>query len=170
MKKDDYATFCIACEKADYKPLNWDSKVVPVMKRVDLESSNITKHVDLALALHKLEIYNDDFLEHFFHTTQLNEFNKHDPKLLKVFDVYKNRNDDVVTKPGAQNIVTPYMSWLAGDFEQFIGANKVLHNVTVSNEFTVPLVMRVNTKTGTFMDMIESSEKHNLMCNKNELM
>lgn len=71
---------------------------------------------------------------------------------------------------GNLTIANQYVSWLTKDLENFIGANTVLNNVTVSNELIVPLLMKINTKTGIFANLTNGSVEENLKCNKNELM
>ncbi|XP_055313003.1 uncharacterized protein LOC129574678 isoform X2 [Sitodiplosis mosellana] len=167
---DDYGIFCTACEKANYKPTNWESNVVPAIKRAKLQESNFFKQVDLALTLHKLGIQHAAFIENFFNSAQLTHWHKNNKKLAEVHKAYSIGTPLEVAEPKTQKNVTPYMSWLALDLEKFIGANKVLNNVIVSDDLTVPLVLKVNTETGNFLDMKERTERQNLICNKNELM
>ena len=135
-----------------------------------MQETNFFKQVDLAMTLHNLGIHHDGFIEHFFSSAQLQHWHKNNSRLAEVHKAYSFERTEEVTEPKTQSNITPYMSWLTSDLEKFIGANKVLNNVTLCDELTVPLVLKVNTETGNFIDMKKSTELQNLMCDKNELL
>lgn len=173
LKIDDYRVFCTACELSDHRPSNWDSKVVPAIKSARLQDSNCFFQANLACTLHSLGIQHDEFMEYFFNSELYKNWNKNDRRLTKVHKGYlAERKEEVDDEPKIQPNINSksYMSWLTSDLEKFVGSNKVMNNVTLNKDLTVPLVLKVNTETGNFMDMKEGSRTKNLMCNKNELM
>lgn len=171
LKIDDYAILCKACELANYKPVNWTSKIVPVLHTVSLQNSNFYKPIDLAVTLNKLGVHHADFIEHLLTSADIQILYKNDDRLDGIYKAYVNECNIKPIKTKKQNTETnAYMSWLYSDLETFVGKNKVLINVPVGDDLTIPLVMKMNTKTGNFIDMHANSDRKNLFCNENELM
>lgn len=171
LKIDDYANLCTACELANYKPVNWTSKIVPVLHTLPLQNSNFFKQIDLAITLIKLGVHHAGFIEHLLKSAEFQILYKNDDRLDGIHKAYVNDCNIEPIKTKKQNTETnAYMSWLSSDLETFVGKNKVLINVPVSGDLTIPLLMKLNTKTGNFIDMRANSDKNNLFCNENELM
>lgn len=85
---DDYGTFCTACKKANYKPSNWDIKVVPAIKQAKLQETTLYKQIELALTLRKLGIHHDDFIKHVLNSAELKQWHKSRPELDEVYKIY----------------------------------------------------------------------------------
>lgn len=168
LSADDYAIFCTACEKADYKPINFESKFVPAIQKAHIQDSNIHKQIALALTLNKLGIHHKSFIDYLLKSSVIQVLYKNDNRLEEINKVYSVHGNSVQTKDHSNN--NPYLVWLMSDLEKFIGMNKIRQNVTVSKELTIPLVMKVNAETGYFMDMKDERAGWNLICKNNELM
>lgn len=198
----DYAKLCIACQKSNYTPSNWKTKIVPIIEKANMDRlcdyMQIRDQIDIALAFHAVGVYHPryiDELAYLITTQKSKEFIENaQEELSEVFDHHSrqemvrkknacviediaqmnedNENMRAITNAlkGNSTITNQYVSWLKKDLENFIGANTVLNNVTVSNELIVPLLMKINIKTGNFANLTNSSVKENLKCNKNELM
>lgn len=170
LKLDDYAILCTSCAQAIYKPYNWEEKIVPAIKEAEIQKTDFYKQIDLALTLNQLGIHHEEFVDHLLKSAEIQVLYKNDSRLDQVQKVYANEKNELKQKVNNQPSLSTYLTWLTSDVETFIGANKVLNNVMVSKDLTVPLVMKVNTETGDFIDMKSKSMKHNLICNENELM
>lgn len=171
LKIDDYATLCTACEKANHKPANWSSKIVPAIQRAEIQNTNFYNQVDLAITMSKLGIYHAAFTENLLKSAEIQILYKNDTRLDEIHKTYINNNDDAMkSKTTPANGLNTYLSWLTLDLEKFVGTNKVLNNVPVSDNLTIPLAIKVNTKTGQFVKMQEKTIEQNLICNEDELM
>lgn len=150
--------------------MNWETIVVPMIKAAQLETIKLYRQVDLILAFNKLGIYHDEFIEHVLKSEEIQVIYKNDTRLDQIYEIYANHKNDATLQIKNQPNSTTYMTWLTSDLEKFIGVNKILNNVMLSKDLFVPLVMKVNTETGDFIEMKATSAKQNLICNKNELM
>lgn len=167
---DDYAILCTSVAQAKYKPFNWEEKVVPAIKEAEIQKTDFYKQIDLALTLNQLGIHHEEFISHLLKSSEIQVLYKNDSRLDQVQKAYANEKNESKQQINSQLNLSTYLTWLTSDLEKFIGANKVLNNVMVSNELIVPLVMKVNTETGDFIEMTSKSVKQNLICNENELM
>lgn len=169
LNADDYAIYATACVKSSYKPLNFESKFVPAIQSAHIQDSNIHKQIDLALTLHKLGIRHNSFIDYLLKSSAIQVLYKNDMRLNEINKIYSGHRNTVTHAVDHSNS-NPYLMWLSSDLEKFIGTNKIRRNVFVSKELTIPLVMKVNTKTGYFMNMQDRRAGWNLICRKNELM
>lgn len=163
LRPKDYATLCTACEITNYKPVNWDAKMVPAIEKAPIFGIDYHKQIDYALTLNKLGIYQDELIEKLMKSTEVQKLYKHDPKLHEVYRIYGNDNEKYSNW-------SRYAIWLISDLEKFLGPKKMLTNVVINKDVTVPIVMKVNTTTGEFIEMNANSVKKDLICKTHEMM
>lgn len=164
-RSKDYATLCTACLLADYKPLNWESKMISAIEKAPISGINYHKQIDYALTLNKLGIHQNELIEHLMKSTDIQQLHKNNPKLQEVYRTYGNEDDNEKYSNWPR-----YLIWLISDLEKFLGPKKVLTNVAVGKDVTIPIVMKVNTYTGDFISMNSNSIKQDLTCKSYELM
>lgn len=163
IRPKDYVTLCNACEMTNYKPANWDTKMVPAIEKAPIVGIEYHKQIDYALTLHKLGIYQDQLIEKLMKSTEIQRLYKHDPKLHEVYRIYGDDDEKFANW-------TRYAIWLKTDLEKFIGPKKVLTNVVVNKDVTVPFVMKINTNTGELIEMKANTVKKDLICKPHEMM
>lgn len=163
LRSKDYAILCTACVIANYKPHNWESKMVAAIERAPTFGIDYHKQIDYALTLNKLGIYQNELIENLMKSTEIQQLHKHNPKLHEVYRTYGN-DDEKYTN------WSRYAIWLMSDLEKFLGPKKVLSNVIINKDVTVPIVMKVNIYTGEFIDMNANTIKKDLICKNHELM
>ncbi|XP_031621107.1 uncharacterized protein LOC116339397 [Contarinia nasturtii] len=139
----DYVCLVETCNRANYTPSNWKSKIVPAIERSSI-NPKLTGPSEFAVALKKLGINH------------------------KEYSKYSELFKDIERKHRSSGKCIP-SSEIALDLRSFIGANKILYDVTVADDLTVQILMKANTKTGDFLDMNKGTPKENLFCNENEM-
>lgn len=167
----DYAAFCKACSVADYKPNNWEARIVRVMKHAGFQRIKRTISLDLALELNKLGIYNANLVEHIMRTEDVsNPIIFEDSRLFEVWRIYVLQSEKTKEENDVETNHRNYVTWLSSELEKFIGENKILNNVTVDEGYQVSIVMKVNTESGEFIDIHDSTLPKSLNCKDNEVM
>lgn len=159
----DYVILCTACEMTNYRPANWDTKMVPAIEKAPVAGLHYYKQIDYALTLNKLGIYQDEFIEKLMKSSEIQRVCKHNPKLHEVYRIYGNDDEKYANW-------TRYAIWLIADLEKFLGPKKVLTNVVVHKDLTAPIVMKINTNTSEFIEMNANTIKKDLICKPHELM
>lgn len=59
----DYATYCIACDEADYKPKNWSEKIVPAIEKSNINDIGAYAIISTVSTLKKLGIHHAKLFE-----------------------------------------------------------------------------------------------------------
>lgn len=147
----------------NYKPINWDTKMVPAIEKAPIFGIEYEKQIDYALTLNKLGIYQNELIEKLMKSTEVQKLYKHSPKLHEVYRIYGNDDETYANW-------SRYAIWLKTDLEKFLGPKKVLTNVVINKDVTVPIVMKICTITGEFCDMNGDTVKKDLICRTNEMM
>lgn len=148
---------------ANYKPHNWDTKMVPAIEKAPVFGIEYQKQIDYALTLNRLGIYQDELIERLMKSTVCQKRFKNDPKLHELYRIYGNDDEQYSNW-------TRYAIWLISDLGKFLGPKKMLSNVVINKDVTVPIVMKVDGNTGEFIDMNSNSVKKNLICQDHEMM
>lgn len=185
-KTAEYELLFTACLLANHKPLNWTSKMVPAIKKVELNDTTHATPLELTERLIKLGIYHNQIMEHVVTSHDITSNSPYiNDKYYLILRAYKQQNrkyesDKNENKNGnkteskketSNHVQNTSTSWLTKDLDTFIGTNKILHDVSVSDDLKIPLVMKVNTKTGNFTDMLPKDPlDQKLHCNENEVM
>lgn len=164
---DGFATVCVACAKAKYVPSNWKRRFVPAIEQIEYQRIDTSKQVDLAFALCELGIYHEGIMENVMESDDIRVSNKKNEDQFN--EIVEHFIDDMSDKIKSKGMST-YLRWLTSDLEKFVGKNKILNNVTISDNSIVPIVMKVNTKTGNFVNMKANATNENLTSKQNELM
>lgn len=164
LKPKDYVTMCTACERANYKPLNWETKMVAAIEKAPTFGIEYYMQIEYALTLNKLGIYQNELIENLMKSTAIERIFKNNEKLHEVYRVYGNDDDEKLAN------WSRYAIWLKSDIEKFLEPKKVLTNVVINKDVTIPIVMKVNTTTGEFIDLNENSFKKDLKCKDHEMM
>lgn len=170
LKVNDYATFCTACKTADYKPSNFQSKFVPAIERVCLQNLTYNKQIDLALNLDGLGIHHENFIKYLLNSAEIQFLYKDDDRLKKINEANSMCRNDEATQTEDNTSLNEYQTWLMTDLEQMNGIKKVVQNVTVNKQLTIPLVMKVDFKRGEFLDIKDKRVEEILFCNENQSM
>lgn len=163
LRPKDYVTLCTACEMTNYRPNNWDTRMVPAIEKAPVYGIEYHKQIDYALTLNKLGIYQDELVEKLMKSTEIQKLYKHNPKLHEVYRIYGNDDEKYANW-------SRYAIWLKTDLEKFLGPKKVLTNVVISKDVTVPIVMKIDITTGEFIEMNANTVKKDLVCKANEMM
>lgn len=172
----DYVTLCRACEMANYKPANWATKMVPAIEKAPIVGIEHHKRFNHQLTLHKLGICQEQLREQVMKKAESEILCKFDPELHKVY-----RECNLIKKIfGCDDEKmanwTVYAAWLKTDLERFVGPaatksyKKLLTNVVVNKDVTVPIVMKINTTTCELIEMNENTVKKDLICGPHERM
>lgn len=176
-KTAEYELLFTACLLANHKPSNWTSKMVPAIKNVELNDTTHATSLEMAERLIKLGIYHNQIMEHVVtsHDITSNSPSIND-KYYLILRAYKQQNRKYKSdknenkKETSNHVQNTTASWLTKDLDTFIGTNKVLHDVSLSEDVKIPLVLKVNVKTGNFIDMLPKDPmEKNLHCNENEV-
>lgn len=149
---------------ANYKPANWDTKVVAAIEKAPVFGIEYQTEIDYALTLNKLGVYQDELIEKIMKSTDIQKLYKHNPKLHELYRIYGNDDDEKYAN------WSRYAIWLKTDLEKFLGPKKLLTNVAISKDVTVPFVMKVNTRSCEFMEMNTNTVKKDLKCEADEMM
>lgn len=163
LKSKDYVTLCTACEKANYKPLNWETRMVPAIEKAPTFGIEYYMQIEYALTLNKLGIYQNELIENLMKSTAIERIFKNNEKLHEVYRIYGNDDEKYANW-------SRYAIWLKSDLEKFLEPQKVLTNVVINKDVTIPIVFKINTTTGEFIDLNENSFKKDLKCKDHEMM
>lgn len=162
LRPQDYPKLCTACEMANYEPRNWYTKMVPAIERAPITGIFYKEQIDYALTLNRLGVYSGELVQLLLKSTECQRLYKNDPKLHEVYRIYGGDEEKYANW-------TRYAIWLVSDLQSFLGHKKVLSNVVIK-DVTVPIVVKVNTRTGEFIKMNAISARTSLICRDDETM
>lgn len=148
---------------ANYKPANWDSKMVTVIEKAPIVGIEHHELINYALTLHKLGVYQNKLVEKLMKSAQIQRLYQHNPKLHELYRIYGDDDEKFANW-------SRYAKWLKTDLEKFIGPKKVLTDVVVNKDVTVPFVMKIDTNTGELIGMNPNTVKQDLVCKPHEMM
>lgn len=153
----DYFNFLQLCMMIDYTPPHFKSRIVPIIENTYIDFQYFDQDpIQVAFVFHKLGI------KHKFLAKYADEVRR-----MELEEQSNKRSKSIESK---EKVLKSTDVEFGAELETFIGANKLLYDIRVDDDLTVPFMFKVNTKTGEFLDMQSKSLKKNLTCAENELL
>lgn len=158
----NYIVFCTACAKADFKPSNWESTILPALKtfafRFYLNNLRGFDWPEFALRLHKLGYCDPRFIQRIIYSKNAKLQKSYDQnKIAKLKEILEQENvtsSDSSEESDSESSDTDGQSnddVLYDDLKDMLGANKIWSNVKIAKRVTVPYVLKMNLVSGDLL-------------------
>lgn len=166
---NDYLSLCIACSQANYKPSNWDSKILPAIKTfgfhrylLDVEKFD---WIRFAVILNSLG-FNDIMLIKSITETRFTEsidsYHKSDMKKLQDILARENSSSGSSEMCRHSSPTNEMKSLLKQDLENMIGAKRLWTDLNVNARLTIPFVLKMNLRSGDFLPITDKPTKQSV--------
>lgn len=185
------ATFCTACDLADYKPVDWKSKIVPVLKSIKFhegEKFPVFEQFHLATTINRLGFCNFELLKNVLRSEINKCYYKDDPRLIELQTVFEaeqakrkgtcneKTDGELINEASLETtfeddeLTMELESWMITDLKRIVGADCVATNIQIDDDVTIPMVIKINRKTGNFVKMQPKTSIEELKCSDSELL
>lgn len=169
----DYIIFCKACANANYKPANWESKILPVLKTfkfdIYLSRLNDFNWAEFVFDLNKLGYCDTRLIQKILSSKYLQSLNWYTQNNVEKLKEILNRHDtttndfceesDIESLDESDDEITTAKvelgdeSPLFRDLTNMFGANKIWSNVRIERKLMIPYVLKMDLQTGEFLSI-----------------
>lgn len=136
--------------------MNWETNILPLLKNLQFDKHLNNKKVnwlECALALNSIGHPDKELMRSIVETRYVESlpfYNKnHFEELKKILNHAFSTEIDT-NEPAAIH------ANISNDLENIIGVDKIWHNFSINNMFTLPFVVKLDLNTGNFMPIKEA--------------